>query len=223
MSFIGIVGTKGRMTQALVGLLNEKAKAFKNFDRSSTASTLTNCEGLIDFSTTEATSRIVSACIEARVPLVCGTTGWKGADAFTTLFEPAAKKIPIVWDSNFSIGVEQLCQASESIAKAGALSVRIVDIHHIHKKDSPSGTALKIEKRIRTAAPSLSISIDSKREGEVFGIHRVIFELGDESIELTHEAKSRRIFAEGAYRALQWLRSQKPGLYSMRDVLKVSQ
>lgn len=225
MSLTLLIGEKGRMSLALQDVLKSRSKNFLlvgDAKKTPQIDSSSKVEGIIDFSAPEAAPDVVTLALHFKAPLVCGTTGWKSANSIQETFSLASRTLPIVWDSNYSLGVELLCQAAETVAKQGPQSILIEDIHHIHKKDAPSGTALKIEKRIREVAPNLPLTIDSKREGEVFGIHRVKFRFSAESLEFSHEAASRQIFAEGALAALEWLKNQKPGLYSMRDVLKES-
>lgn len=181
-------------------------------------STFEGASGVIDFSRTELTEKILALAVSAKVPLVCGTTGFADRKKIEAEFRQASKTIPVVWDSNFSLGVEILCRASEIAALRTSNAAHITDLHHIHKKDAPSGTALKIQDRIKSAA-ALKVEIESIREGEIFGEHRVRFSLQDEELEFIHRAQSRRPFAEGSIDALLWVAKQNSGFYTMKDIL----
>lgn len=223
MSFVVIIGSQGRMSKILQEIAAEKKIQTKNFSRDPSFRSIQDFNGsvgVIDFSLPDATSELVSLAETAKVPFICGTTGWKSTPERLKVFEKASKTIPVVWDSNFSEGIEVLCQMAEVLAKKTNSEVKIMDVHHIHKKDAPSGTALKIRDRMMSAQPSSKISIESIREGEVFGEHQISIELNGEKVSLSHSALSRRPFAEGAFKALAWAQKQKPGLYSMKDILQ---
>ncbi len=168
---------------------------------------------IIDFTVPQALQEHLAQAIQHGIPVMCGTTGL-GAEHHEAL-QKASKQIPVLWASNTSIGANLLFEftrmASKSMPEA---SIQIEDIHHIHKKDSPSGTALTLAKAAGSRA-----AIASKREGEVAGIHTVTFKTGQETLVLHHEAHSRDIFASGAIQAARFLIHQKPGFYEMRDVL----
>jgi len=211
------------MSKMLQEILSNEKKDFKIFARDASKRELQNFKGalgVIDFSSMEATPSIVKLCVEAGCPLVCGTTGWKSKAEAIKIFEVASQQIPILFDSNFSLGIEVFCQMAEKAALISDTAFKITDIHHIHKKDSPSGTALKIEARIRNIQPGAKIRIESIREGEVAGEHRLSFQLEHENLELVHRAESRQAFAIGAIKALDWLVNQKPGIYNMQDLFK---
>jgi 4-hydroxy-tetrahydrodipicolinate reductase len=223
MSFIVLVGANGKMSKTLQSCLEAKNKSFRIYTKENGKDASTKnfegAEGIIDFSLPLATSDVCRLAVSAKIPLVCGTTGWPSAEEAKKVFVSAAKTIPVVWDSNFSLGIELLCEASELLAKTITNGAAITDIHHSQKRDAPSGTALKIADRLKSVR-QMPVEIQSIRIGEIFGEHRVLFSFEDETIELTHKASSRKPFALGALRALEWARSQPPGLYSMKDVLK---
>jgi len=199
---------------------------------------LGECDAVIDFSQAEATEAICAACVEARKPLIIGTTGQASAqrDAMTK----AAERIPIVLAANFSVGVNTLFWLTR---KAAALlgedfDLEIVEMHHRLKKDAPSGTAKRLAEilgEVRGLAgkndvvhgrvgqtgerPAKQIGLHAIRAGDVIGEHTVIFAGAGERLELTHKASSRDTFALGALRAARWLIEQPPGLYSMENVL----
>lgn len=223
MSFTVIVGSQGRMSQALQNSFHQHWRPFKLFSPKAPVplrvGDFKGSDGVIDFSSPDVSRLVVDLAFEAKVPLVCGTTGWKSPVDFDETFLVASKTIPIVWDSNFSLGIEMLSQVGELIAEKIGNPLSITDIHHMHKKDAPSGTALKLAKRIQEAKPGIQVSIQSVRLGEIPGEHRILASFEDETLEFTHRAHSRRPFSEGAMKALKWAQKQKPGLYSMKDVL----
>jgi 4-hydroxy-tetrahydrodipicolinate reductase len=179
-----------------------------------------NCDVAIDFSNADAITEISAAALQHRKPLVIGTTGHSREQR--RLIEETAQSLPVVFASNFSIGVNVLfwltCKAAEQLG--GDFDAEIIETHHKMKKDAPSGTAktlaevLKASKKTQTEIP-----IQSIREGDVVGEHTVIFRGPSERLELTHRAASREIFARGALHAAKWIINQSPGLYSMQDVL----
>ncbi|MDB5036861.1 MAG: dapB [Bacteriovoracaceae bacterium] len=227
MKAIVLVGSTGKMSRILQELCQEQKLPFKVFsEKASPALQIKNfsgTKGVIDFSLPDATEKICRMAIEANVPYICGTTGWKSKSEIDNLFTEASKKIAVVKDANFSLGVEILSEASEILAKALSSELLITDIHHSQKKDAPSGTALKIEARMKKANPKSLVKINSIREGEVFGEHRILATFEDQTLEFIHRAHSRKPFASGALKALEWASKQKPGLYSMKDVLPVKE
>ena len=155
-----------------------------------------------------------------RKPLVCGTTGLS-EEHFAKLKSSAAE-FPIFYAPNMGIGVNVLAQMLHR-AKDDLISnfdIKIIDTHHKHKKDAPSGTALFLANQLQTQ--DTQIPITSIREGEAFGTHEVILSTPDETITITHQALNRNVFAMGAIKAAMWLASQKNGLYSFQDLLKTT-
>jgi len=224
MSFDIIIGSTGRMSKELQLAYQLGKKHFKLYSQKAEASQkvedFKGASGIIDFSTPSTSESVLTKALEAKCPLVVGTTGWGSEEKRRNIYAAASKEIPIVIDSNFSIGIELLCQSLERVVRLSDSQIGILDIHHEHKKDAPSGTAIKIQARLKAIKPHAEIRIQDFRIGEIAGEHRVILSWGDEYLEFTHRAQSRKIFAEGAMRALDWLKIQSPGLYSMEDVLK---
>jgi 4-hydroxy-tetrahydrodipicolinate reductase len=179
-----------------------------------------NCDVAIDFSNANAITEVSAAALQHRKPLVIGTTGHSQEQR--RLIEETAQSLPVVFASNFSIGVNVLFWLTRKAAEqlGGDFDAEIIETHHKMKKDAPSGTAntlaevLKVTKKTQTEIP-----IQSIREGDVVGEHTVIFRRPSERLELTHRAASREIFARGALHATKWIINQPPGLYSMQDVL----
>ena len=179
-----------------------------------------NCDVAIDFSHAGATTETCRAALQHRKPLVIGTTGHSTEQRST--IEETAQSLPIVFASNFSIGVNVLFWLTRKAFDqlGGNFDVAIVETHHKMKKDAPSGTAKTLAEVLKaTKKTKGEIPIQSIREGDVVGEHAVIFSGPGERLELTHRAVSREIFARGALRAAEWIVSQPPGLYSMQNVL----
>lgn len=193
---------------------------------------------VIDFTVPATTQTHAALAAEHASALVIGTTGLSAEDQ--TAVEAAAKKVAVVQAANMSVGVNVLLGLAEQTA--GLLGddydIEIVEMHHRHKIDAPSGTALALGKavadgrkvdleknsvRVRDghtgARETGTIGFATLRGGDVAGDHTVVFAGDGERIELTHKASSRSVFAKGAVRAARWTNGQAPGLYSMRDVL----
>ena len=152
-------------------------------------------------------------------PLVSGTTGLGPAQV--RALAAAAEHAPVLHAANFSPGVNTLLWLVSEAARwleGKVEAVGITDIHHRHKKDAPSGTALAL----RDALGALPCEIESRREGEVVGDHQVRFDLEGERLTLAHHAADRAIFARGALQAARWLLDQPPGRYTPRDWLGVN-
>jgi 4-hydroxy-tetrahydrodipicolinate reductase len=177
-----------------------------------------NCDVAIDFSQADSIDEVCRAVSQHGKSLVIGTTGHSQRQRKT--IEETAHSVPIVLASNFSVGVNVLFWLTQKAAELlGAdFNPQIVETHHKMKKDAPSGTAKTLAEILKAARDS-EIPIQSIREGDVVGEHTVIFGGGGESLELTHRAANRAIFALGALRAAKWIVGKPPGLYSMQDVL----
>ncbi|GEO82496.1 4-hydroxy-tetrahydrodipicolinate reductase [Pararhodospirillum oryzae] len=202
------------------------------------ATLFTAADVVIDFSTPSATVSHAALAARTETALVIGTTGLGPADV--TVLEAAAQQVPIVYAPNMSAGVTLLMALTEQVAAilGDDYDIEIVEMHHRHKVDAPSGTALGLGRAaaagrgINLEAMSVrsrdghtgarvpgSIGFATLRGGDVVGDHSVIFATEGERVELTHKASSRAVFAKGAVRAALWCEGQDPGLYSMRDVL----
>ena len=184
-----------------------------------TPANLADIDVVVDFTTPQAVVQNIAACIEARMNLVVGTTGWYGDIPHIKLLVEHSG-IAFVYAANFSIGVNlffDIAQAASPALHYGYQG-RILEKHHVHKKDAPSGTAVAIRNVIRDVSHA-ELPIESVREGEVVGMHQVTFESAGDTITLVHEAKSRRGFAEGAVRAAEWLQG-KHGFYDFKDVFR---
>jgi len=184
------------------------------------ASAMEKADVTIDFSHPDAVAEICRAALEDRQPLVIGTTGHSAAQR--QLIETTAQSLPIVFASNFSIGVNALFALTRNAAEilGPDFKVEIIETHHRMKRDAPSGTAKTLSEILKQARRSdAEISIQSIRGGEMVGEHTVILAGPGERLELTHRASSREIFARGALRAAEWVMGKPAGLYSMQDVL----
>lgn len=203
-------------------------------------SLFTQCDTVIDFTTPAASAAHAGLAAQARVALVIGTTGL-GPDHRAAV-ERAAKHVPIVQSGNMSLGVTLLAVLVEEAARRldADYDIEIVEMHHRHKVDAPSGTALLlgeaaargrqvalqgVSQRVRDGHTGPrrrgDIGFASLRGGDVVGDHSVVFAADGERVELAHKASSRTVFARGAVRAALWAQGQKPGLYGMRDVLGI--
>lgn len=169
---------------------------------------------IIDFSSPEALPPLLSSALKTKTPLVIGTTGLSPEQQ--NLVNQASQNIPIVYSANFSLGVAACLQAVELLSQKlhSLFDISIQETHHVHKKDSPSGTALAFAKAAGTNPPIKSI-----REGEVIGHHEITFSNPKEKIVLSHEALSRDTFAQGAVFAAKALVLKPAGLYSIKDLL----
>jgi 4-hydroxy-tetrahydrodipicolinate reductase len=197
-------------------------------------------DAIIDFTVPAATLALVGHSARAGIVHVIGTTGIDAGGEEN--IRAAAKTARIVKSGNMSLGVNILASLVRKAAKALAedFDIEVLEMHHRHKIDAPSGTALLLGKAaaegrgidlakhsIRTrdghtgARPSGDIGFATLRGGSVVGDHTVMFAGNSERIELTHKAESRDLFAYGAVKAALWARNQKPGLYSMADVLEL--
>ncbi|MDC1353384.1 4-hydroxy-tetrahydrodipicolinate reductase [Pelagibacteraceae bacterium] len=193
---------------------------------------------IIDFTVPNCTLDILKIASKLKKRVVIGTTGFTHKEEI--LIKKFSKKIPILKAGNMSLGVNLLMYLTEIASKSlndGYLS-KIFEVHHKHKKDYPSGTALMLGKGIadgknknlynligkkflnKTSFPyGKKINFNSIRKGEIIGEHEVTFSSGKEIIKLNHEAFDRALYSDGALTAAKWLINKKPGLYSMRNLL----
>lgn len=180
---------------------------------------LETCDCLIDFSMPGAILEYLPYLLKFRKCAVIGTTGFDENEQLK--IKQASQVIPVVFSPNMSVGVNLLFRLIKDAAKIlKEYTVNIEESHHIHKKDSPSGTAKKIAQIVNEQGFNLKIEeIKAVREDEIVGEHRVLFESGLDKIELFHSAKTRDIFVQGALRAAKWVVNKNPRLYSMDDVL----
>jgi 4-hydroxy-tetrahydrodipicolinate reductase len=216
-----LIGAAGRMGQTVLNLAQSDSDiqiAAQCDLGDSIEPAMKNCDVAIDFSQADSIDEICRTASQHGKPLVIGTTGHSQQQRKT--IEKTAHSVPIVLASNFSVGVNVLFWLTQKAGEllGAAFNPEIVETHHKMKKDAPSGTA-KTLAEILKATQNSEIPIQSIRKGDVVGEHTVIFGEPGESLELTHRAANRGIFAGGALRAAKWTINKPPGLYSMQDVL----
>ena len=182
-----------------------------------TTEMLRGVDAAIDFTNPSAVIPNIEACIRARVNIVVGTTGWyHDLPRIQKMVESAGTAM--LYGANFSVGVNLFFD----IARTASAALRhqyfgqIFERHHAHKKDAPSGTAMMLQKTIHEAT-NTELEITSFREGDVVGMHEVIFDSPNDNIYICHDAKSRRGFGEGAVRGAEWLAGKK-GFFDFRNI-----
>jgi len=238
---IGILGSAGRMGRAVAAAIEAEPEASLagGADRGDDPEALArSCDVLVDFSTPAALKANLDAATSAGIGIVVGTTGLDAAQQI--LLDRAAERIPVLQAANMSLGVNLLAYlVRETAARLGEdWDIEIVEMHHRHKVDAPSGTALLLG---QAAAEGRGVALDERsdrgregvtgargagrfgfaslRGGSVAGDHQVILAAEGERLELGHRAESRDIFARGAVKAALWLKGRPPGRYTMADVL----
>lgn len=236
---IAIVGAAGRMGKKLIELApNEGLEVASQIDvlDGYEKTWSKEVEGVIDFSFHTGVPALIAQAAADGIPYVIGTTGLTAAEQEKV--ELAAKKIPVVQSGNYSLGVNLLM---ELVKKAATIlgpdyDIEITEMHHKHKKDAPSGTALMLAKSAAEGRgvkddfvygrrgdigerPVGEIAIHALRGGSVVGDHTVMFAGELERVEITHKAQDRAAFAAGALKALVWAKGRPAGIYSMRNVL----
>jgi 4-hydroxy-tetrahydrodipicolinate reductase len=236
-----INGSKGRMGQALIDCARHipTVQIVGQLDLGDELRTvIEGCDVVVDFSYHSVTAPTAAVCAKYKKPLVIGTTGHTEAER--SQINTCKTHIPMVWASNYSTGVNTLFWLTRKAAEilGPSFDIEVVEMHHRHKKDAPSGTAVTLleilagvrklqlkdalrhgRKGITGERTNTEIGIHALRGGDVVGDHTVIFAADGERVELTHKASSRDTFANGALRAAQWAVGKNPGLYDMQDVL----
>ena len=216
--------------------LNKKIAGIKldlNTDRA-----FKNADVIIDFTVPKSTLEILKIASKQKKKVVIGTTGFTQKEE--DLIKRYSKKISILKAGNMSMGVNLLMYLTEIASKSlnDEYLNKVLEVHHKHKRDYPSGTALMLGKGIsdgkkknfnnlvgkkflnkKSFPYGKKINFNSIRKGEIIGEHEVLFSNGKEIIKLNHEAFDRALYSDGALTAAKWLTSKKPGLYSMRDLL----
>ena len=250
---LGITGCLGRMGQQII----KSAKKDKNFKLvaltegkkikkkingidilQNSNEALKKTSVIIDFTIPKCTFEILKIASKLKKRVVIGTTGFSKKEE--NLIKKYSQKIPILKAGNMSLGINLLMYLTEitSNTLGNNFLTKIFEIHHKHKKDYPSGTALMLGRGIATGKSKdfykligkkyfnkknfpygKKINFNSIRKGEIIGEHEVKFSSGKEIITLNHEAFDRALYSEGALSAAKWLISKKPGLYSMRDLM----
>jgi 4-hydroxy-tetrahydrodipicolinate reductase len=255
MAKVGIVGSTGRMGAHLIKNVLEsdvlKLSALHVFDElkmdvpsdvlvtNSIKTVLENCDVVIDFSAPAATQELCEEALKNPTALVIATTGFTQHQQ--NLLTEASKQMPVLYSSNMSAGIALLKQLVEQVAATLVdFDIEIVEQHHRHKVDAPSGTALTLGEfaakgrgldldDVRVSGRDGQIGARSKDEiavmalrgGDIVGRHTVGFYNDGEFLELNHTATSRETFSKGAIRAATWLVDQKSGLYSINDCLGI--
>ena len=177
---------------------------------------------IIDFSLPEGSESVVDAAVRHSKPLVCGVSGFDARQE--AKFLKACAEIPAVYDRNMSLGIAVLERSvREAAVSLGAeFEINVSEVHHIHKKDAPSGTALKLGEAAaaaRGADGTAGVTFDVEPRGEVPGDHEVTMKSSSEIVTFAHSVTTRQVFVDGALRAAEWVVSRPPGRYSMQDVL----
>lgn len=182
-------------------------------------SALKGSQVLIEFTSPEATLEHLRICQKYGVKMVIGTTGMSKDQV--ALIKKASAKIPIVYSSNMSVGVNLVFALIRNTSKVTGknYAIHLTETHHVHKKDAPSGTAKTMAEIAEQFSQSKVANVDSIREGEVIGDHEIIFDSPVDRISISHQAKTRDIFADGSLVAAKFLAKQKKGLFNMQDVL----
>ena len=255
MAKVGIVGSTGRVGNLLIeSLVNDPdlplgaVHVFGELKRELPADVLVtnsmkvlleNCDVVIDFSAPEATQELCEAALDNPTALVIATTGFTAHQQ--NLMREASKEMPVLYASNMSAGIALLKQLVEQVsATLKDFDIEIVEQHHRHKVDAPSGTALTLGEfaakgrgldldAVRVSGRDGQIGARTKDEiavmalrgGDIVGRHTVGFYNDGEFLELNHTATSRETFSKGAIRAAKWLVSQESGFYSINDCLGI--
>jgi 4-hydroxy-tetrahydrodipicolinate reductase len=233
MTKIAVAGSGGRMGRTLIEAVqaDRDLELGAAFDIGSDPAVAATCDVLIDFTRPEGTL----AHLKHARAMVIGTTGFSAGQK--KQIEDAARRIPIVMAANFAVGVNAVYKLAETAARilGDGYDVEIIEAHHRHKVDAPSGTALKIGEVVAAAInskdfvhgrhgdtgerPARQIGFHAVRGGDIVGEHTVIFAGLGERVEITVRSQSRMTYAAGAVRAAKWLRGKPAGLYDMFDVL----
>lgn len=241
MTKIVIFGAKGRMGQTLLSCAAQDTgiEIVGRIDLGDDLrSAISACNVVVDFSSHEATADVAECCAANGKAAVIGTTGHSAEER--DKITACSARVPMVWSSNYSTGVNALLwlarRATEVLGPQ--FDIEIVEMHHRHKKDAPSGTALSLARAVAEARQARlaevirhgregmtgertcsEIGVHAVRGGDVVGDHTVIFAGTGERVELVHKASSRESFARGALRAARWVMGRPPGIYTMQHVL----
>ena len=175
-------------------------------------------DAIIDFSSPDGSVLALQEAIKRQIPILIGTTGFN-EDQLERI-KNSGQKIPVLFAPNTSQGIallkEMLLKSKDSFTDVKSLHLK--ETHHAEKKDSPSGTALDLQKIVEEVFPNTLVSIESIRKGNNPGEHKLIFSFESEDLQITHKAKDRNLFSLGALKGIKWLSNKDPGLYSMQDI-----
>lgn len=215
VALIGM-GKMGRAVRDLAAAA--KASIAVELDAPFSPDRLANAEVAIEFTAPSAAPTNIRACLAAGCPVVVGTTGWYDQIPSLTA-EIEREGGSMLWAPNFSLGAQVLMYLAAEAARLLDTDAVIVETHHATKRDAPSGTAREIARAI-IEERSGGVPITSVRVGHVPGTHEVIFDGTFDQLRLTHEVRDRKVFAEGALVAAEWLiREKRQGVFTMQDVL----
>ncbi|MBI4387119.1 MAG: 4-hydroxy-tetrahydrodipicolinate reductase [Elusimicrobia bacterium] len=182
---------------------------------------LPHADILVDFSIPAAGLRFARTAARHRKPIIVGTTGWTSRQDAS--LRALSRRTPVFYSPNFSLAVNVLLQIAQEAAKRlPHYDLGITEVHHVLKKDAPSGTALRLAELLRPYSPKPKIPIRSHRLGTIAGEHTLTLAGPFESLELTHRAESRDVFARGALETAWWLRGRRPGFYGMEHFLRTA-
>ena len=219
---IGLLGASGRMGLEIQNLI----KVSKDFELTYAPSSkdvwndkrAQTVDVWIDFTNADAFKGLLKKIEKYNRPLISGTTGISVADK--KALNSLAKKVPVLWATNMSLGVAVLNEALKVFSKISDFDFQIEEIHHSRKKDAPSGTAITLKENLEKAVDKKIPNTLSIRGGGVFGVHKVYALSDEEVITFEHSALNRAVFAKGALRAAEWIaKIKKPGLYQINDVV----
>ena len=213
-----VCGLEGRMGAAISELVeqNDAIELIGSFEKLKSTQDAVDC--VIDFSSPDGFSESLSWCVETGSAFVSGTTGLSNAD-FETL-NKASANIPVLWAPNMSLGIQWMTQVLKQFASLkNDFEFQMEELHHKHKVDAPSGTAIHLQKHLQEAVSGKAEEPVAIRGGGIFGIHKVFAMGEEETITLEHTALNRKVFARGALKAAEWIVSQKAGRYEMSQVL----
>jgi 4-hydroxy-tetrahydrodipicolinate reductase len=227
---VAVIGANGRMGQEIqkalvqsanclpfLGIVREgAAKGFLHSANSLDSHLLKEADVWIDFSTLESFSKVLKSAVRMKRPLVSGVTGIQSEHQKE--LKSAGRTIPLLWSPNMSFGIAALKKALAVAAELHDFDFQIEEIHHKHKKDKPSGTALYLQKELAEQVGRKIPEPLAVRGGGVFGVHKVWMMSDEEILSFEHQALNRGVFAKGAVKAAQWLALQRKGLYTMDEL-----
>jgi 4-hydroxy-tetrahydrodipicolinate reductase len=222
LTIIGITGKMGKAIKDQITAFQSLEISYgisSNDDEKAFDTAIKNCDVVIDFSNVNCLEKILKYSKLYKKPLICGTTGF--LENQKKLIENASKEIPILFASNFSLGMALIKRFSSDMAKHLKVDtfIDIIDSHHQFKKDAPSGSAITLKEEILKNAPDKSISMHSIRAANIIGEHRVLFTDSEEQIEIKHNVYSRNAFAKGALYCVDFIKDKNAGYFSIDDVL----
>lgn len=219
---IMIVGADGRMGRAIIKLAPKAGMtvAAKISQNSKWPVSGRGIDVVIEFSSPQGLLNTIDWCLKHKIPMVSGATGI--STAASSRLKRAAKKIPILYSANMSLGVAVMSAMLKQFGAVPDWRFTMEEIHHTKKKDKPSGTAKLLATRLLAAIGRTELPIKSIRKGLVPGTHQIEAFGPDETLLLKHTAHDRRVFARGAIRAARWLFDKgRPGLYDLSDLYQV--